>query len=869
MSDLTYRDRPHRDRPRRDRICRGGRGYLGAVLAGSLMALVSTGSFAAEGPAPERTVAPSADADTRADLVRRWQALGSDYRPRTEHLFEDGSPRYINRLVAEASPYLLQHAHNPVDWFPWGEEAFARARELERPVFLSIGYATCHWCHVMERESFENEDIAAYMNEHFVSIKVDREQLPDVDALFMSAVQMISGSGGWPMSSFLDTDAQAFHGGTYFPPVQFLDLLERVSLAWQEQRPQLLEEAERIAAAIASLNRVAGEAREVGAAELLAARAQLLARFDRDGGGFGHAPKFPQESSLRFLLDQARRSGDPTTLATVLQTLHAMADGGIHDQIAGGFHRYSVDRFWQVPHFEKMLYNQAGLARVYAEAAWLSGDADLTETARGILDYVLRDMRDADGLFYSATDADSEGREGAFFTWTPASLRTALDDGNDEDDGGGVGVDGGDAAGERAAADVELAGLLWDIDGFGNFEGESIPNRAERLEDIARRRDVPVEALRTERAALAERLRIARERREKPLRDEKILTGWNGMMIAALADASVLLDEPRYLSAARRAAEALWATAHGAHGAHGADGADDGLMRVRFGGRTEVPARQTDYAWLADGLIALHDADVSERRSLWLGRAALLLDEMDERFADPLGGGFFLGGAEVGGTSLAVRPKDLHDASTPSGTGVALQAITRLAVRTGEQRHRERADELVVGLSPLLAARGGGTAAILTGLAEHLGGETGPVRTAARGKVRVEVRRDAQAPERVRIVAELSEGWHLNSAQPLQDYLIPMRLTDGEGEALTDPVFPEPLVRTLAFQRQALSLYEGRVVMSAELPEGDGDGTGVGTTVPVLIEMQACDERVCLAPETLRFEVPGVVPPAPSGSPTR
>jgi len=800
---------------------------VGLLLLGSLCAPSPVAYAADESPTNEaaRIVAPSASPSRRVALQERWRALGPDHVARTEHRLADGSPRFINRLIDEASPYLLQHAHNPVDWFPWGAEAFERARKLDLPIFLSIGYATCHWCHVMERESFENEAIAQVMNRHFVSIKVDREQLPDVDALFMAAVQMITGSGGWPMSSFVDADGRPFYGGTYFPPAQFKDLLERVSTAWQQQRPELLEEAGRVASAIARINGVAGEAREVGRGELGAARAQLLSRLDPEAGGFGNAPKFPQESSLRFLLDQARRSGHQPTLEAVLQTLHGMADGGIHDQIGGGFHRYAVDRYWQVPHFEKMLYNQAGLARAYAEAAWLSQDADLAETARGILDYVLRDMRDADGLFYSATDADSEGREGAFFTWTPESLLAAL------------GTEG----------EAERAGTLWDIDGFGNFEGASIPNRAARLPDIARRLDVPVETLRAERAALAERLRTARDRREKPLRDEKILTGWNGMMIAALADASVLLDEPRYLHAARRAAEALWAHAY-------SDAA--GLMRVRFEGKSEVPARQTDYAWLADGLLALHDADAARDRRRWLDRAVTLSDAMHERFADAAGGGYFLGAAEVGGTPLAVRPKDLHDASTPSGNGVALQVLARLAVRTGDSRHRERADALVIGLSSLLAERRGGTAAILAGLAEHIDGETGAVRTAARGKVRLSARPDPDAPGRVRIVAELADGWHLNSNAPLQDYLIPTQVNDRTGNALADPVFPEPLVRTLAFQRQPLSLYEGRVVASAALPEADG----VGNTARVTVELQACDDRVCLAPESVDFQVPVTSP---------
>ena len=469
---------------------------------------------------PGQVVAPSADAATRRALVDDWRALGEDYVPRTEHLLEGGVPKYVNRLVREASPYLLQHAHNPVDWFPWGEEAFALAAVEDKPVFLSIGYATCHWCHVMERESFEDEAIATFMNERFVSIKVDREQLPDVDALYMTAVHMMTGGGGWPMSSFLDTEARPFFGGTYFPPDRFADLLDRVSYAWATQHDALLEDAGRIGEALERANRLTTSARDVGGTEVAAMRQLLVTRRNVDDGGFGRAPKFPQESTLLFLLDQARRPGGTGALEAADAALKAMAAGGIHDQIGGGFHRYAVDASWLVPHFEKMLYNQAGLARAYALGWRLTGDPDRAETARGILDHVLREMTTPDGTFHSATDADSEGREGAFFVWTEEDLEAAL-----------------------GAEDAALAAELWGVDGLGNFEvherpGQTVLHRPEPLEAIAGGRGTTVEALREARATRDGRVELVLELAEgrhvnsdAPLQDYLIgtsLTGGDG-----------------------------------------------------------------------------------------------------------------------------------------------------------------------------------------------------------------------------------------------------------------------------------------------------------------------------------------------------
>jgi hypothetical protein len=359
-------------------------------------------------------------AELQKQLRRKLEAKGSGYVPRTEHLAADGRPLFTNRLILEDSPYLVQHAHNPMNWLPWGSEAFARARREEKPVFLSIGYSTCHWCHVMEEESFDDVEIARLLNEHFVSIKVDRERRPDVDELYMTAVVMMTGRGGWPMSSFLTPAGEPFFGGTYFPRAQFKELLLQVVEAWEGQRPQLLASAGKIADRVKAAVSASLEAREFGDGLIPMAVEQSLASHDPHQGGFGAAPKFPHEPELLFLLDRVMRASDEGALAAVERSLTAMASGGIHDQVGGGFHRYSTDAHWLVPHFEKMLYNQAHLARAYSGAYRLTAKPGYGRVARQTLDYVLRDMTAPEGAFYSATDADSEGKEGEFF---PLSTR--------------------------------------------------------------------------------------------------------------------------------------------------------------------------------------------------------------------------------------------------------------------------------------------------------------------------------------------------------------------------------------------------------------------------------------------------------------
>src|SRR3989338_9185378 len=494
-----------------------------------------------------------------------------------------------NRLIHEKSPYLLQHASNPVDWYPWGEEAFAKARREQKPIFLSIGYSTCHWCHVMERESFENPEIAAAMNRWFVSIKVDREEHPDLDQVYMAAVQSLTGHGGWPLTVFLTPDLKPFYGGTYFPPERRSDIpgmtevLPAVADAWQQKREEIMTSADELTASLqAHLAPVSG-GEPIAIETLHAAFRQAVSAFDPAHGGFWDAPKFPRSPELSFLLAYWARTGAAQSLEIVTTTLDHLARGGIHDHLGGGFHRYSTDAQWLVPHFEKMLYDQALLARTFLEAYRATKRPEYAETARGIFTYVLRDLTDAGGGFYSAEDADSEGAEGRFYVWTPQEITQVL---------------GRDAG--------QLFSRFYGVSPDGNFEqGTSILNIEQPLETFAKLKGFEPGVLAQQLASSRERLLAVRSARVRPHRDDKILTSWNGLMIASLAYGAATLDDPRYLQAARRAADFVLTNLR-----------RDGVVLRRY--REEdarYPGTLEDYAFLSYGLLELYEA------SFEIGRA--------------------------------------------------------------------------------------------------------------------------------------------------------------------------------------------------------------------------------------------------------
>ncbi|GAB4129424.1 MAG: thioredoxin domain-containing protein [Thermogutta sp.] len=573
-----------------------------------------------------------------------------------------------NRLIHEKSPYLRQHAHNPVDWFPWGEEALARAARENRPIFLSIGYSACHWCHVMERESFEDAEIAAYLNEHFVCIKVDREELPAVDALYMEAVQVITGRGGWPLSVFLTPELRPFYGGTYWPPRPrdgmpgFLDVLRAVVDAWEKRREQALEQAEKMAVLLTDLSQSIPTTATAGDSAAELAERTLLRGFDASYGGFSPAPKFPHPSVLRFLMLRAKGCGSAQAERMAAVTLDAMAAGGMYDHLGGGFHRYSTDPVWLVPHFEKMLYDNASLARAYLDAYRLFRSPFYARIARETLDYLLRDMRHPGGGFFSSEDADSEGEEGKFYVWDPAEIMEIL----------------GPALGERFCR-------VYDVSPRGNFEGKNILNRLRCLEE-GRFTPPPDESENDEELNEARRrLAAARALRVRPGRDEKILLGWNALAVDALCWAGIVLEEERYADAAATGAEFLTS-------AFAAD--ENRLCRTWSEGLARFPAVLEDYAALCVALISLFETQGDERR---IDQAVRWVDVILEAFRDANTGAFFQTAPEH--PHVLVRRLDFFDNPTPSGTALTAEALLRLGHLTGESRYLEAADEALQTLS--------------------------------------------------------------------------------------------------------------------------------------------------------------------------
>ncbi len=598
---------------------------------------------------------------------------------------------HTNRLIHEKSPYLLQHAHNPVDWRPWGQEAFDEAKKLNRPIFVSIGYSTCHWCHVMERESFENEKIAAILNENFVCIKVDREERPDIDSIYMAYVQATTGGGGWPMSVWLTPDLKPFVGGTYFPPEDrygrpgFATALHRIADAWSKDHDRIVQSSAETLEHLRKETQFAPASGAMLGKGVLDSGFFVFRRsFDGKRGGFGGSPKFPRPVALNFLLRYYARTRDQEAFDMVAHTLHAMAAGGMNDQLGGGFHRYSVDANWFVPHFEKMLYDQAQLAVSYLEAFQISGDKAFAHSARRVFDYVLRDMLDAEGGFYSAEDADSvidpahpeEKGEGAFYVWTQAEIDRLL--------------------GETASPyfcfqyGVKPGGNVHE-DPQHEFTGKNILSEVHSTEDTAKHFKQPVDEVAASLAESRGKLLAERSKRVRPHLDDKVLTSWNGLMISALAKGGAILGDARYTKAARRAADFILARLYDPK---------TGLLLRRYRQQdAAIPGFLDDYAFFTQGLLDLYEADFYRP---YLQTAIHLTEKQSELFEDKTGGGFF--GTAAGDASLIMRSKDDYDGAEPSGNSVAASNLLRLARMTDRKDFRESADRLLRAFSKRVEA---------------------------------------------------------------------------------------------------------------------------------------------------------------------
>ncbi|MCS6862137.1 MAG: DUF255 domain-containing protein [Abditibacteriales bacterium] len=765
------------------------------------------------------------------------------------------SHQYTNALIHETSPYLLQHAHNPVNWYPWGAEAIQKARAEDKPIFLSIGYSTCYWCHVMERQSFEDAEVARLLNEHFISIKVDREERPDIDDIYMQATLLFTqGHGGWPMSVFLTPDLKPFHAGTYFPRAQFMLLLQQVADVWRTNRERIEQTARQVAEAIARQTALSAPSAEGLDERLLNFGVQaLMEAFDPRYGGFGGAPKFPPHQALRFLWQRYRRTRDDAARRMVVITLEQMARGGIYDQIGGGFARYSTDHRWLVPHFEKMLYDNAQLAPLYAEVFALTKGTYFRRIAEETYNFVLREMTDPQGGFYSALDAESyvapgshEKEEGAYYVWTPEEVKQVL--------------------GEQ---DGELFCQIYDITPSGNFEGKSIPNLLNRsVEEWAKQLtpsvsppyqggeltpsdSPPYQGGDQEGVALWQwldekrrQLLEARQRRPYPHRDDKILTSWNALMIDAFARGYAVLKDERYRQAAENAARFILT--------HLRD-ADGRLRRTYRDGQAKLNAYLDDYACLVVALVELHKAT---EKAEWLQEATAVADKMIELFWDASEGGFFFTSHDHP-EQLIAPLKSGFDGAEPSGNGMAALGLLELGRLTGRADFLAKSRQTLEAFGGFLprAPRGFGTMLYVLDL--MLSDGTAPLRTATvaispDAILRVEVSPDTVTlpPGETAMVSvhlHIKEGWHIQSSQPTLDFLTPTKLevTSSLPVQVTAIHYPPGQPLQLAFAPEALDAYTGDVTLTVELLADAAAQPQTGA-LELTLSYQACDETRCL-----------------------
>ena len=593
-----------------------------------------------------------------------------------------------NRLINETSPYLLQHAHNPVDWYAWGQEALQTAKEQDKPILLSIGYSACHWCHVMERESFENEATASLMNQNFINIKVDREERPDLDSIYMQAVQALTGQGGWPMTVFLTPNGEPFYGGTYFPPHDhggmpgFPRVLMKMAEAYKSQRVEVTKATTQLVTHLQQQNDLRSKTVALNPQILDEAFSQLLPSFDEQNGGFGGAPKFPQPMIYDFLLHYHYQKKDPKSLHMIELSLEKMARGGIYDQVGGGFHRYSTDAHWLVPHFEKMLYDNALLSRLYLHAYQSTRHSFHKRVVEETLDYVLREMTDETGGFYSSQDADSEGEEGKFFVWTPQEIEELL-----------------------GANDGHLFKSYYNVTDQGNFEGKNILHVPVEIATVASELDVPLERLEEVIQRGKQILLEVRSRRIAPARDDKILTSWNGLMLRSFAEAAAVLQRQDYRQAAIANATSITNNLQ-----------ENGrVLRTYKDGRAKLKGYLEDYSFLIDGLLSVYELTFDPH---WLKEANRLSNDMNRLFWDDMRGTFYDTGQDH--ESLLIRTRELFDNATPCGTSVAVEVLLRIGLLMGNEEHLRKASQCLVSMGTISSQYPTGMGQWLAALDLHL-----------------------------------------------------------------------------------------------------------------------------------------------------
>lgn len=803
----------------------------------------------------------------------------------------DGSWKYTNDLIHETSPYLLQHAHNPVQWHAWGPKAFEMARQTGKPIFLSVGYSTCYWCHVMERQCFENPQIAAVMNEHFINIKVDREERPDVDDIYMAAVQIFTrGRGGWPMSIFLtppgsnpggnkkddadnddakntaaDPGLKPFFAGTYFPPTAqqgmpgFPQVLTGLADAWRNRRADVLQTADQVADLVRQTLSQRAQGGQLSPQLIQSAFNQLMRQYDQQHGGFAspnqagqRAPKFPTPNNLAFLLAIQKNDPDDQLARAITHTLDRMARGGIYDQVGGGFHRYSVDEKWLVPHFEKMLYDNGQLLEIYCRAQRLQPMADdpqfYPRIVGEISEYVLREMRDPTGVFWSAQDAEVDAREGDNYVWTETQVQEAI----------GPPMD---------AKFADLAVVMYGLDQGTNFQDPHHPNQPptnvlylpQPLHELAKQRDTTLAELLQSRNAINQRLLAVRNQRKQPGTDDKALVAWNGLIIAGLADAGRLLNEPRYHDAAAGSADYILQHMRNA---------DGGLYRTMRQEQVKIPAFLDDYAHLAHGLLALHRAGGETK---WRDAAIDIMQQAKTRFASTDGGYYDTLADQA---DLFVRTRSFHDGAIPSANSQMVHNLIDLYEITRDRADLDDATQTLRSFAGLMEQSGAGMSHMTHALlraAQHEPTVLQPAQNDGeqlvinRDQMHIEmspaaIRFDANHQTMVRLTLTIAKGFHANSNQPGAEGVIPLTLTLQNGESFSLEVkYPPGEQKRFAFADQPLSVYEETVVIDAVLKRvGERDADDQPRLV---LSYQICDDRTCLLPQTV--DLPLRIAPSP------
>ena len=732
------------------------------------------------------------------ELRKIYLDKAGSYPLRTHHLLENGEPEYVNELIRQTSPYLLQHAHNPVNWHPWGEAAFELARKQDKPVFLSVGYSTCHWCHVMERESFEDKVIADFINQNFIPVKVDREEHPDVDEVYLTAVQMLSGKVGWPLTAVLTPEAEAFFGATYLSPQQLTGLLEKISTTWQNRREAVLEQAARTTRALTRRNQQTKDTKKINKQALQSARASIAA--DLFAPPKYNQPGFPREPEMLFLIDQIYHDMDAPTISKLTERLGIIANGGIHDHVGGGFHRYSVDSEWKIPHFEKMLYNQAQMGDVYARAYQLSGETWLRDIAANSFEFILTSMTGPQGGFYSAMDAESDGKEGTFYTWSYEDLKSTL-----------------------KTSEFERLQNAFNISENGNFEGRNVlimqADQAHSDPEIG---------------AIIAKLAAARQSRNAPATDKKIISSWNGLTISSLISGFLATKNQRWRDAALKAANLIWERSWDEK---------QGLARTVPSDANRINGTLEDYAYFGRAMIDLYDLTGEAK---WLQRAEQLANRMVASFYDEQSGGFYIS-RQDSGSKLIVPLITARDDAITSGNSIAAQLLGRLYRRTGEVKYRTIARSLVARFSNQLIENPQSLSGMLIAASILNIGETGPVQYAAKGNLRIDTRQDNDL---FKVNIDIKPGWHVNANEVLQNYLIPTRLTadDASCVPLADASYPQGKLVSLGFQKEQLMVYEGEVQIESGIKAQPQTGCKLVATE---LRIQGCTDEVCASPERL------------------